>query len=47
MDEATRRMLQLRERAMELAGGEDAWDNLDDAQIDEFMGRAKREMQLQ
>ena len=41
MDEATKLLIAQRELAVELAGGEDAWDALDDAQREQLMHRAE------
>ena len=45
MDPATMFLLRVRARAMELAGGEDAWDALDDTSIDHYVQAARTELQ--
>ena len=50
MDPTVLRLMRIRERAMQLAGGEQAWDCLGDDQVDLFMAQARQledEQQLQ
>ena len=42
LDEATRLLIEQRELAVDLAGGEEAWDALDDEQREQLMHRAEQ-----